>query len=58
MLRLLLLKKEDNQVEAHLDVVEVLGLGDRGEHLAVAEVASHQLSVSTNHIARFIMHFL
>ena len=35
------------QVEAHLDVVEVLGLGDGGGQPAVAEVASHQLSVCT-----------
>ena len=38
MLHLLSLE-EDNQVDAHLDVVEVLGLGDGGGEAAVAEGA-------------------
>ena len=49
MLHLLLLKKEFNQVETHLDMVEVLGLGDGGGEPAVAEGADHQLSVYTDH---------
>ena len=47
VLHLLALGGGSYQVEAHLDVVEVLGLGDGGGQPAVAEVASHQLSVCT-----------
>ena len=46
-------------MEPHLDVVEVLGLGDGGGEPAVAEVASH-LSVCTYqyHLAWLSVRFL
>ena len=48
-------KRIHNIGEAHLDMLEVLELGDEGWQHALAQVACHQLSVHTSHEAQMMI---
>ena len=48
-------KRIHNIGEAHLDMLEVLELGDEGGQHALAQVACHQLSVYTSHEAQLMI---